>query len=282
MTTSRIDDLRKRARRAILAHALFRLESGLTIAMTLLLAWFLPRPFAWWRGWYWLALGGIAWVLIIITSITDEASAQAALLQALSEAPRPPRLRSPLYRAKVEQALEYRQKIEQALVGMRAGLLRDYLLQMMADLSEWLRMIYALAERLDTYERDEIVQRDSTAVAEAISSLQRQLRAAPDETTRAHLESLLAARREQKESLDKLQGLMAQAQFRLEETLSALGTAYSQFLMIGAQKAESTAHEELTKRMQAQVQELEDILTSMQEVYDASHGPRKAEAQAEE
>ncbi len=281
MATSKMDDLQKRARRAILSHALFRLESALTIALTLLLAWFLPRPFAWWRGWYWLALGGIAWVLIVVTSITDEASAQAALLQALSEAPRPPRLHLPRYREKVEQALEYRQKIEQALLGMRAGLLKNYLLQTMADLSEWLRMIYALAERLDVYERDEILKRDAAAVEEAISALQRQLRAAPDEATRARIESLLAARREQKESLDKLQSLMAQAQFRLEETLSALGTAYSQFLMIGAQKAESTAHQELTQRMQAQVQELEDILTSMQQVYDASHAPQRA-VQAEE
>ncbi|MBC7254715.1 MAG: hypothetical protein H5T66_01235 [Chloroflexi bacterium] len=282
MSTSRMDDLQKRARRAILSHAIFRLESGLTIAMTLLLAWFLPRPFAWWRGWYWLALGGIAWVLIVITSITDEASAQAALMQMLSEAPRPPRLRSPHYREKVEQALEYRQKIEQALFGMRAGILRDYLLQTMVDLSEWLRMIYTLAERLDVYEHDEILQRDRAAVEEAISALQRQLRAAPDAATRARIESLLAARREQQESLNKLQGLMAQAQFRLEETLSALGTAYSQFLMIGAQKAESTAHQELAQRMQAQVQELEDILTSMQQVYDASHSPRSAEKREEE
>lgn len=284
MTNEATQDLEKRAQRAILAHAFFRVESALTIAITILLAWFLPQPFGWWRWWFWLALGGVAWILVVVTSITDEAAAQAALAEMLRQSARPPRLRSPRYREQVAQAVEYRHKIEQALLQMHSGVLRNYLMQSTADLSEWIAMIYALAERLDTYEHDEILKRDTVAVDEAIATLQRQLRVESNPQTRESLQSLLAARSEQRDSLAKLQGLMSQAQFRLEETLSALGTAYSQFLMIRAQKAESSAHQDLTRRMRGQVQELEDILASMQEVYNASHGPRPvaADAQAEE
>ena len=278
MTNEATQDLEKRAQRAILTHAFFRVESALTIAITILLAWFLPQPFGWWRWWFWLALGGVAWILVVVTSITDEAAAQAALAEMLRQSARPPRLRSPRYREQVAQAVEYRHKIEQALLQMHSGVLRNYLMQSTADLSEWIAMIYALAERLDTYEHDEILKRDTAAVNEAIAALQRQLRVEGNPQTREGLQSLLAARMEQRESLNKLQGLMSQAQFRLEETLSALGTAYSQFLMIRAQKAESSAHQDLTRRMRGQVQELEDILASMQEVYNASHGPRPSAA----
>lgn len=283
MTNAATQDLEKRAQRAILSHAFFRVESALTIAITILLAWFLPQPFGWWRWWFWLALGGVAWVFIFLTSITDEAAAQAALTEMLRQSARPPRLRSPRYREKVAQALEYRHKIEQALLEMRTGILRSYLMQSTADLSEWIAMIYTLAERLDTYEHDEILKRDTAAVNDAIATLQRQLRAEANPQTREGIQSLLAARIEQRDSLAKLQGLMSQAQFRLEETLSALGTSYSQFLMIRAQKAEGTAHQDLSRRMRGQVQELQDILSSMQEVYNASHGPREdASAQSVE
>jgi hypothetical protein len=283
MTNAATQDLEKRAQRAILSHAVFRVESALTIAITVLLAWFLPQPFGWWRWWLWLTLGGVAWVLLFVTSITDEAAAQAALAEMMRQSARPPRLQSPRYREKVAQALEYRHKIEQALLEMRTGILRNYLMQSTADLSEWIAMIYALAERLDTYEHDEILKRDTAAVNEAMAALQRQLRAEGNPQTREGIQSLLAARIEQRDSLAKLQGLMSQAQFRLEETLSSLGTAYSQFLMIRAQKAEGSAHQDLSRRMRGQVQELEDILSSMQEVYNASHGPRPdASVKAEE
>ena len=58
------NDLKARATRAIIAHAFFRVESALTIALVILLAFFLPRPLVWWRWWFWLILGGISEALI--------------------------------------------------------------------------------------------------------------------------------------------------------------------------------------------------------------------------
>ncbi len=272
MTSKPVEEFKQRARRAVVTHAFFRLESAVTIALSILLAWFLPRPFAWWRGWYWLALGLVAEALIVLTSMTDEAASQSALGELLREEERPPRLQSPRYREKVQQALQYRARISQALLQMRAGVLRNYLLQSMDDLSDWVRLIFGLAERLDAYEHDEIIQRDGAAVASAIQELQRQVRAESDPSTRQQIEGVLQARIEQRQSLDKLQGLMEQAQFRLEESLTSLGTAYSQFQLIRAEKADSAAYDDLSRRMRGQVQELEDILQSMRQVYSASRG----------
>jgi len=62
---ARKNDLKQRATRAIIAHAFFRLESALTIALTIVLVFLFPRPFPWWQWWYWLILGIAGEVLII-------------------------------------------------------------------------------------------------------------------------------------------------------------------------------------------------------------------------
>jgi hypothetical protein len=60
---------------------------------------------------------------------------------------------------------------------------------------------------------------------------------------------------------------MEQAQFRLEETVTSLGTVYSQFQLIQAQKLDSTSAQGLSASIREQVQGLQDILASMNEVY---------------
>ena len=63
---------------------------------------------------------------------------------------------------------------------------------------------------------------------------------------------------------------MEQAEFRLEETLTSLGTVYSQFQLIRAQKMTGTSTKHLSVSIRDQVQGLQDIITSMDEVYGHS------------
>ena len=61
------DPLKQRITRAIIAHALFRLESALIIALTIIVLFFFPMPFPWWQWWYGLAFpsrGGGGWIKI--------------------------------------------------------------------------------------------------------------------------------------------------------------------------------------------------------------------------
>jgi hypothetical protein len=60
---------------------------------------------------------------------------------------------------------------------------------------------------------------------------------------------------------------MEQARFRLEQTLTALGTVYSQFQLIRAQKLSGAEAKSLSEGIRDQVKGLQDILTSMNEVY---------------
>ncbi len=60
MAGSTPEELKQRARGAMIAHAFYRIESALTICLTILLAFFVARPFPWWRWWMWVVLGAIA------------------------------------------------------------------------------------------------------------------------------------------------------------------------------------------------------------------------------
>ena len=185
------DKLMLRARRAMVAHAFYRLESALTIALTILLAFFLPRPFPWWRWWYWAILGITAEALIVYTSLTDTRTGQQVVAALLRERFYPGAIKTRAYRDKVRQALVYRDQIE----------------------------------------------------------------------------ATLQAKRGQRDTLQALENRMEQAAFRLEETLTSLGTVYSQFQLLRARRMDGAGARHLSDDIHRQVQRLQDLLTSMDAVY---------------
>ncbi len=67
---------------------------------------------------------------------------------------------------------------------------------------------------------------------------------------------------------------MQRAELQLESTLSALGTVYSQTLLVGAKEIDSGRAQRLRQDIADQVQGLEDILTTMDQVYlDSAAAP---------
>lgn len=60
---------------------------------------------------------------------------------------------------------------------------------------------------------------------------------------------------------------MELAQFRLDETVTSLGTVYSQFQLIRAQKAGGAEAQRLADGIHEQVQRLQDIISTMGQVY---------------
>jgi hypothetical protein len=111
------------------------------------------------------------------------------------------------------------------------------------------------------------LQRDIKQVPASIESLRRDLANETDAAVRQQIEEALKAKKAQQENLQALRSKMEQGQFRLEQTLTALGTVYSQFQLIHAQKLGSAEARSLSERIREQVQGLQDILTSMNEVY---------------
>ena len=270
MTNRAADQLERRASKAIISHAFFRLESALTISLTILLAFFVRQPLPWWRWWIWLIMGAIAEALIVYTSITDERTAQEVVAEMLREEYDPRAIKTRRYREKVDQALEYREQIEKVLGDTRAGVLRDHLYDSTAGIADWIGLIFAISQRLDVYERDELLHRDMKEASADMARLQRALATEDDPVVAAQIKSTLGAKKAQTENLRALENRMEQAGFRLEETLASLGTVYSQFQLIRAQKMSGSGARRLSEDIREQVRGLQDIIASMNEVYGQS------------
>jgi len=260
-------ELERQAWRAMLSFAFFRLESALTIAVTIVLTFLFPSPFPWWRWWYWLVIGVVAEALIIYTSLTDPALAQKVVADMLRREFNPRELRSANYRDKVEKALEYRERIEGLIRQSRRGVLRSHLEEDARRITEWVANIFALAKRLDAYENDEIIKRDMRSVRTTIEEFEARLKLEDDEAVRQQMREAIRSKRAQWENLQRLQNTMEKAEFQLENTLSAMGTVYAQLQLIGAKDVDSGRARGLREDIGEQIASLQDIISAMEEVY---------------
>jgi hypothetical protein len=265
--TKQNDELRQRVTRAIVAHAVFRLESALTIALTLLLVTLLPRPFAWWQWWYWLVLGLVGEALVIYTSISDETTSSRVVSDLLREEFDPGDLRAVQYRQRVERALQYRQQIEAHVRATETGVLRDHLIDTTSAISDWVGSVFGLARRLDRYHSDPMLRRDRRDLPREIAELRSRMGREDSEAVRHELELAIASKQEQLTSLERLQNMMEKAEYQLETTLTALGTVYSQIQLIQAKDIDSGRSQRLRGDIADQVAALQAVQETLDEVY---------------
>ena len=135
------------------------------------------------------------------------------------------------------------------------------------QIDEWIANMYNLAARLDAYEREDVIRRDLQAVPKAIKTLQDKLKAADNETVREQILQTLQAKQQQLESLKSLQGMMEKAELQMESTITALGTVYSQLLLVGVKDIDSGRARRLREDISEQVNQLHDLVASVDEVY---------------
>ncbi len=261
------DELKQRVSKAIIAHAFFRLESALTIALTMILVFLFPAPFPWWPWWYWLVLGALGEILVVYTSITDETTGRKVVADLLRQKFNPRGIRSAQYRQRVEKALEYRQLIEEHVRRSDTGVLRDHLSDTTAGIADWVANVFGLAERLDVYQNDQVLARDLRDVPREIADLRVRLQHENDETVQQTLAKTITGKEEQLANLEKLHNAMEKAEYQLETTLTALGTVYSQILLINAKDMDSGRAQRLRDDISDQVAALQSLQETLDEVY---------------
>ena len=101
-----------------------------------------------------------------------------------------------------------------------------------------------------------------------IEQLTAQRKIESNPTTQAQLDQVLASKRKQWRSLTDLDARMTQATLQLEQSLTALATIYSQIQLIDAQDVSSGRAERLQADISEQVAQLNDLVSSINEVYD--------------
>lgn len=267
MTQPTTEELKRRSAKALLSHAFFRLESALTVSATILLAFFVPNPFVWWQWWYWVGLGLAGEGLIVWSSITDERTAQHVVADLLQAQYDPRTIKTQKYRDAVKQALDYRTQIQNTIASTPTSILQSFLSNSLTGVADWIAHIYTIAQRLDTYERDELLHRDRNMLPDSITRLHQALAAESNPGVRQQIEATIATKVEQRRNLEQLQNSMERAQFSLEQTLSSLGTVYSQFQLVRAEKISGARAQEVAQSINYQVEGLQDVVSAMNQVY---------------
>ncbi len=261
-------ELQKKAQSAILQHAFFRWESAVVLAGTILLTVLLPHPFPWWPVWGWPLLGLLALAAIVYSSLAD-AETNARVLQELFRSQFDlGRIRDEKLCEDVQTALEYQRRIEVQVRGQRAGVLRDRLDDTADQLSDWISNIYQLARRLDAYREDALLTKERKSVPQEIKSLTARRKAESDPTVQQELDKVLGSKNKQWQTLQALHTRMKQAELQLEQSLTALATVYSQIQLVDAQELDSSRSDRLRVDIQEQVERLNDLVNSINEVYD--------------
>jgi hypothetical protein len=94
-----------------------------------------------------------------------------------------------------------------------------------------------------------------------------------DDTVKRQISQTIAQKQIQRDNLRKLRNVMEQGQFQLESTITAMGTVYSQMMLLGSRDIASGRAQRLQQDVDDQVQALQDVVQTMDEVYQTGTDP---------
>jgi hypothetical protein len=267
------DELEKKATRAILTRAIYRWESAAIIALTMILLFLIPQPLPFWQPWYWLVLGALGEIGLVWSSIKDPEFRAKAVGDMFREKFRPQEIKNQGLRQRVERALEYRDRMDEVIAKSGDGILRQHMEDVTQGITEWMENVFRLARRLDTYMDDEISHQDLQSLPSAVDNLKRRLAMEDSDAVKRQISQTIAQKQIQLDNLRKLENVMERAQFQLESTITAIGTVYSQMMILGSRDVGAGRAQRLEQDINDQVQALQDVVTTMDEVYQVGTGP---------
>jgi hypothetical protein len=265
------EGMRERAWQAILSRAFFSLESAVIIALSIALFGLGYMPFGWWQAGYWLIFGVLAEALYLGVTVTDPGAAQRAVDAMLTERYSPNDVKNPLARERLKRALEYHRLIGDT-AAQHSGAMRRSLEATSSEINAWIEQIYALAKRMDSFEENEVINRDRRMVPQDLKNLRRRLETEEAESVRTELEEAIQTKETQLANLRNLENNVKRADIQLDHTLSALGTVYAQMQLIDAKDMDSARTQRLQDEIRDEVMTLQDTISAIDEVQSYHQG----------
>ncbi len=262
------DNARQKVIGALLANALLRWETLVTIMVTAILFLFVQDvslPMMEWQPWYWLVLGGVAESVLIAATLSDPEATEQALAEDFEREYDLRNIRNRVSRERLRDAFEYRRNMLK-LADRSKGAMRNRLRTLVSDVSDWITYMFNLAERIDLSESNDLVLRDRQAVPRKIESVKARIKTEPDEHARRSLHVQLTHLRQQQMSLEATFSSVKRAEIQLESTLSALGTVYAQMSLLGTKEADSAKGQRLSIEVKDEIDKLQDTIDAMDEV----------------
>ncbi len=260
-------EIQQRAQSTILQHAIFRWESAVVVALTIVLFFLLPRPFAWWPALGWPLLGLFGLVAIIYTSLTDAETNARVILDLFQEQFNPRAIRDAKLRQSFETALEYQRRIEKQVNKLKPGVMRDRINDTANQITDWISNIYQLAQRLDTYNGDKLLADERKSLPPELEGLLARRKLEGNPALQKQMDDVIKGKSEHWQTLRALDERMKQGALQMEQSLTALATIYSQVQLVDAQSIGSGQTERLQADIQEQVARMNDLLASINEVY---------------
>lgn len=253
----------------LLMNAVLRWESFVTLLITMIL--FLGvGPFSLLGvtlpAFVWLLLGGAAEGALVLSMLTDPEEAQEALAKEFEKKYDLSYVRNSVSRERLRTAMEYRRNMLKLLKRHTGGMrveLRDTLNQV----NNWIAAMYDLAIHIDSFEGNELVERDIRMVPQQIEKVRIRIDRESDERVREDLERQLRLLQQQKANLEQTRNSIKRAEIQLETTLSSLGTVYAQMSLLGTRgSVDGSKQQRMRHEIQDEVMSLQDTIEAMEEV----------------
>lgn len=266
MSQNSMNPIKERALGAILRNAVLSWQTGLTLLVTLILFFGVPiESIPGWQQWFWLALGGVAEAAFIVSNLSDPNAATQAVAKAFEGKYDLSQIHSPVSRQRLQSALEYRRNM-MTLAGRHQGAMRVNLQQTIADINDWIGQMYDLAQHIDAFDNNDLVERDRKMVPEQIKKTQIRIDNERDAAVRRDLEEQLKTLTQQRDNLDATVNSVKRAEIQLESTLSSLGTIYAQMSLLGTKEVDSSRAQRLRLEIKDEVSSLQDTISALDEV----------------
>ena len=271
------ESLEKRAQKAIIQESFLRPESAVIIALTMILTAtsFIASqinlgipvmeivPF-----YLWIVGGALLEGILMASSITDDKFREQVVANLLRKDFEPERLNDTRLQRQINEALDYRTRIENGIQQQGGGILADELRQTATQIDEWLENIYDLALKIDRYQRQHsILDRDRKRAESRLVQLQRAQERENNPALKKQLQVTVGNIQRQLSTLSQLDDTIKRASLQLENSLIHLSTIYSQTMLVDAKEIDRGRARRLRQEITEEVTELNDLLISMDEVY---------------
>ena len=262
------DNARQKVFGTLLANALLRWETLVTIMVTAILFIFVgdvSLSFMEWQPWYWLVLGGLAEAVLVGTTLIDPDATEQALAEDFEREYDLRHIRNRVSRERLRDAFEYRRNMFK-LVDRSKGSMRTRLRTLVNDVSDWITNMYNLAERVDLFEGNDLMLRDRQQVPRQIERVRARIAQERDRSIQQELKIQLSHLQQQQISHEATFSNIKRAEIQLESTLSALGTVYAQMSLLGTKETDSAKGQRLSVEVRDEIDKLQDTIDAMDEV----------------
>lgn len=250
---------------AIFQRAFFRWENAVLFCAALLMAVFLPWPFALLALLPLIGVGVMVWMGMHETQVQEE-----GIKEMLYTTFNPNQIRSERVRAICVETLTMRQKIEAKFERLTSEALRLQVGAVIEKLNPWMEHVYKLATSVDSYDSDSLLDKDTETIRRDIGALERKLTAPRvSERVASETKALIEAKQQRLAAAVSLADRIEQAFLQMEQSLENLKAIYNQIgMVITTSSLDGFDRRSIEKDIDEQVLKMEDLLTGLDSTYN--------------